>query len=216
MGTIKKGIMGGFSGKVGNIVGASWKGIAYIRSMPASIHNPRTEKQVTQRNKFSLIGRLLKTLNPVVKVGFKSIAGRGKSTYSAAMSCNIAKAVTGVYPDFAIDYPNLVIAAGPLYPASSATAACEAGNLDFVWDSAVVNNAKATDRVMVIACNVSKETAVYDMDIAARADGTASLPLPAAWVGDEVETYVVFASEEGALVSDSRYTGRVTVIAAGG
>ena len=64
MGTIKKGIMGGFSGKVGNIVGASWKGIAYIRSLPASVHNPRTEKQVTQRNKFSLIGRLTKFCDP--------------------------------------------------------------------------------------------------------------------------------------------------------
>lgn len=38
MGTIKQGILGGFSGKVGNIVGASWRGIDYIRSMPASVH----------------------------------------------------------------------------------------------------------------------------------------------------------------------------------
>ena len=31
MGTIKKGILGGFSGKVGTVVGASWKGISYMR-----------------------------------------------------------------------------------------------------------------------------------------------------------------------------------------
>lgn len=214
MGTIKKGILGGFSGKVGNIVGASWKGIAYIRSLPASVHNPRSEKQVTQRSKFSLIGRLLKMLNPILKVGFKSVAGSGKSTFSAAMAYNIANAVIGEYPDFAIDYPNLMIAAGSLYPANSASAACEAGNLNFVWDNAVMNNAKATDRVMVIACNVSREFALYDMDIAARADGSASLALPAAWEGDEVETYVAFTSEDGTLISDSLYTGRVTVTVA--
>lgn len=37
MGTIKQGILGGFSGKVGNVVGASWKGIDYIRSLPSSV-----------------------------------------------------------------------------------------------------------------------------------------------------------------------------------
>ena len=74
MGTIKKGIMGGFSGKVGNIVGASWKGIAYIRSLPASVHNPRTEKQVTQRTRFSLMGRLLKMLTPILRIGLKGMS----------------------------------------------------------------------------------------------------------------------------------------------
>ncbi len=33
MGTFSKGIPGGFSGKVGNIVGGNWKGIDYMRSM---------------------------------------------------------------------------------------------------------------------------------------------------------------------------------------
>jgi hypothetical protein len=214
MGTIKKGILGSFSGKVGNIVGASWKGIAYIRSLPASVRNPRTVKQVTQRSKFSLVGRLLKTLNPILKVGFKNIAGSGQSTFSAAMAYNIANAVTGDYPDFEIDYPKLKLAAGPLYPANSASAVSGPGSLDFTWDSEPVNNAKVTDRVMVIASNVSKGFALYDMDFAARADGSASMLMPDAWAGDEVETYMLFASEDGTLVSDSLYTGRVTVTAA--
>jgi hypothetical protein len=42
MGTIKQGILGGFSGKVGTVVGASWKGIAYMRSLPQKVKNPRT------------------------------------------------------------------------------------------------------------------------------------------------------------------------------
>ena len=33
MGIIKKGILGGFSGIVGNVGGASWKGIDYIGSI---------------------------------------------------------------------------------------------------------------------------------------------------------------------------------------
>jgi len=34
MGTIKKGILGGFSGKVGTVIGGVWKGIEYMRSIP--------------------------------------------------------------------------------------------------------------------------------------------------------------------------------------
>ncbi|MDD3723512.1 MAG: DUF6266 family protein, partial [Lutibacter sp.] len=52
MGTIKKGILGGFSGKVGSVVGSTWNGISYMRSLPASVKNPRTEKQMSQRSKF--------------------------------------------------------------------------------------------------------------------------------------------------------------------
>lgn len=43
MGTIKQGILGGFSGKVGTVIGSSWKGISYMRSRAQSVKNPRTE-----------------------------------------------------------------------------------------------------------------------------------------------------------------------------
>lgn len=54
MGVISQGILGGVSGKVGNVVGASWKGIDYLRIKPSNVANPRTEGQVSQRTKFAL------------------------------------------------------------------------------------------------------------------------------------------------------------------
>jgi hypothetical protein len=70
MGTIKKGILGGFSGKVGTVVGASWKGIAYMRSLPQKVKNPRTTGQRSQRSKFSLALKLLQPLTAFcVQVG---------------------------------------------------------------------------------------------------------------------------------------------------
>lgn len=58
MAKIKQGILGGFSGKVANVVGTSWKGRAVMKSQPLSVANPRTEAQVSQRNKFSYIAEL--------------------------------------------------------------------------------------------------------------------------------------------------------------
>lgn len=49
MGKIKRGILGGFSGKVANVVGTSWKGIAVMKSMPLSVANPNTVAQQGQR-----------------------------------------------------------------------------------------------------------------------------------------------------------------------
>lgn len=53
MGIIKQGILGGFSGKVGSVIGTSWKGRAVMKAMPLSVANPKTSAQVAQRTAFS-------------------------------------------------------------------------------------------------------------------------------------------------------------------
>ena len=62
MGKIKQGILGGFKGKVGTVIGASWNGIAYMRGLAQSVKNPQTEAQLKQRSFFKevqdLVGQL--------------------------------------------------------------------------------------------------------------------------------------------------------------
>ena len=58
MAIIKRGILGGFSNKIGNVVGTSWKGISVMRALPQSVHNPRTGLQTRQRQKFSIMSKL--------------------------------------------------------------------------------------------------------------------------------------------------------------
>ena len=53
MGIINQGILGGFSGKVGPVVGFHWKSKYYIRARAAKVSNPRTLKQQEQRGKFA-------------------------------------------------------------------------------------------------------------------------------------------------------------------
>ena len=73
MGIIKQGILGGFSGKVANVVGTSWKGIAVVKSQPLSVANPRTAAQVAQRNKLSAC---VKTLQPILSEVIKPLNDR--------------------------------------------------------------------------------------------------------------------------------------------
>ena len=211
MGTIKQGILGGFSGKVWNIVGASWRGIDYIRSMPASVRNPRTVAQVSQRTRFALIGKMLKTFVPVIRVGFASSVGTGKSAFSMAMSYNVKNAVTGLSPDFEIDFPLVKLTSGELYGAGNAAATSGAGSISFVWDSDLLNNAAATDKVILMAYNHMLNESAYDVDAATRADGSGSLAVPPTWDGELVDTYLALYSADGKLISNSVHTGRVEV-----
>lgn len=53
MALLKQGILGGISGKIGNLVGSSWKGLPVIKTKPLSVANPRTAGQILQRDKMS-------------------------------------------------------------------------------------------------------------------------------------------------------------------
>ena len=62
MGKIKQGILGGFKGKVGTVVGSSWNGISYMRGIAQSVRNANTPAQQKQRAFFKevqdLVGQL--------------------------------------------------------------------------------------------------------------------------------------------------------------
>ena len=63
MGKIKQGILGGFKGTVGTVIGSSWNGIAYMKGKPQSVRNPRTDKQTAQRIFFKEVQSLVAQLS---------------------------------------------------------------------------------------------------------------------------------------------------------
>jgi hypothetical protein len=89
MGTLKRGILGGFSGKVGNIVGSSWKGIAVIKTLPLSVANPRTTAQTNQRSDFKAVAIFASLiLAGYIKPLWDRFAS-GMSGYNAFMQKNV-------------------------------------------------------------------------------------------------------------------------------
>lgn len=55
MAIIHQGILGGLSKRIGNVVGASWKGIPVLRIYQPNVANPDTTAQRTQRTAFKLV-----------------------------------------------------------------------------------------------------------------------------------------------------------------
>ena len=211
MGTIRKGILGGFSGKVGNVVGASWRGISYIRSLPQKVRNPRTDGQRSQRSKFALALALLKPMTSFLRTGWKLYAHR-QSPMNAAMSHTLAHAIVGTYPDYSVDVSKVLVSRGNLQSACSATATVAAGNLTFAWnDNSGIGSAKQTDRALIAVLNLEKGEAITLTDGAERNTETQTVILPANWEGDEVQAYLGFISEDGREVANSVYLGAIEV-----
>ena len=211
MGTIKKGILGGFSGKVGTVVGSSWKGISYMRSLPQKVRNPRTEPQKSQRSKFALSLGLLQPMTALLRTGWKLYAHR-QSPFNAAMSYTINNVIIGSYPDYEIAASKLLVSRGALTPAASGVAAIESGNLVFYWnDNSGVKSAKATDKALIAVLNIAKGEAITDNAGAVRATGLQTVALPAEWSGDSAEAYLGFISEDGREVANSVYLGSIAI-----
>ena len=220
MGQIKKGILGGVSGKVGNVVGGSWKGIDYLRVLPASVTNANTESQVTQRYKFATVLKFLQPMTGFLRIGFRGMAVK-QTAFNAAMSYNYHNALTGVFPDFAIDYAMAAVSQGSLPKAINPSGTSDmAAKVTIVWEPNVgQGEASATDVAMVVVYNASQNDAIYVLDAGSRADGTVTIDLPSSYSGDEVQCYVAFMVLGAALVgqtkntiSNSVYAGNVTVL----
>src|SRR5690554_475543 len=114
MGTLKNGLLGGFSGKVGNVVGSSCRGVEYIKSVPAKMTNPKSKDQTKQRSKFVVTQNFLRTITPLIRVGFKDFAVGGMSAFNAAMSYNMLNGIKTVSDGNELDYPNILVSRGSL------------------------------------------------------------------------------------------------------
>lgn len=212
MGTIKKGILGGFSGKVGTVVGGSWKGIAYMRSLAQSVSNPRTEGQVSQRTKFAISLAFLKPMTAYLRVGYKTHAIR-QTAFNAAMSYTLANAVTGESPDYDLDFASALVSCGSLMPASNGNAAASTGKVTFSWDdNSGVGSALATDLSMPLVFNKDKGEAVFNTLGASRADSSTEVNIPSDWAGDSIELYLGFVSADGKSVANSVYLGQEVAV----
>jgi hypothetical protein len=213
MGTIKKGILGGFSGKVGTVIGGNWKGIDYMRSKAASISNPKTEAQLDQRARFSAALKFLQPLTSFLRVGFKSYAVK-MTAFNSAMSYNLNNAMDGVYPEYFIDYESALVSRGSLPGALNPRVQSITPNqIDFGWsDNSEDSTASANDRVLLVALNPAKQKAISIIGGNERSVGVQTIEIPSAFAGDEIHCFIAFQNANQSVLSNSVYVGSVGLV----
>lgn len=200
MGVIKQGILGGFSGKVANVIGTSWKGIAVIKSQPLSVSNPRTAAQVGQRTKLAAaVAVIIQILAEVIKPLMDRFAGQ-MSGYNFCLQASIE----AFDSNGAMTHPeNFKISrsSNTAQSIDSASVGAAVGDLSISWTPISGQGyALATDKCYAVG--IEKETlkVAYSTD-ATRDDGSAVVSFGAGELtqGDYVEVYLSFLRADGTV-----------------
>lgn len=207
-----KGILDGFTGKVGTVIGGSWRGVDYIRSKPIPKKNPTFSlKQKTQQAKFGLGIKFINALTGLFEFTYREESG--KTARNSALSNTLSEAIGGVYPNLQIDYSQVKVSSGTLrMPQSAAAVSAAPGSINFSWDdnSMLINAAPEDKAILVVYCEELAD-AVYTTSGAPRSQLADALVIPY-YSGKRVHTWVAFRTADGMRTSQSVYAGSFIVM----
>lgn len=213
MGTINKGILGGFSGTVGTIVGANWRGMDIIRSRPKRTKSQPTDKQLLQQMKFATVNRFLQPLRAIQSVLFGNISGT-KSRRNLATAYHLREALTLNAGMPELVYTKVQITKGELAGFQNVTAVPQPnGKIAFTWeDNSLQAGAALTDVFCAVCyCPELNEFSLHDT-AQQRATLGAEAVLPAFMQGKDVQVYAYFRNSESSSACNSVYLGEYTVL----
>ena len=213
MAEIKKGILGGFSGKVGPVVGANWRGKDIIRSTPKPSSRPKTDKQIMQQLKFKTAIAFLQPLRNIQNRFFGANAGV-KSKVNLAASYFINNAIEVVEGLPTVVYNKVLITKGDLTGFQNVEAIPVAGGIiNLTWvDNGLQGNALATDKVSVVCYFDGIPAFEIFEGISFRSLAEASITLHSSYVGMEAQVYVFIYNAEETQACNSVYLGAVTIL----
>lgn len=205
MARLSQGILGGISGKIGNVVGSSWKGIAVIKSKPLSVANPRTAGQIAQRNSMATIVDLsTQILADTVKPLWDRFAQK-QSGYNAFVQANIANCNSGGIVD-----PTVFVIAKGKMPSTeiNSVVASFASKEAVMYFPVTLDNSfsLATDLAYAVAYSPStnkmfvnpiKTTRSFGETVVAFDDSLA--------LGSSLVCYLAFKRADGTIVSNTSH-----------
>lgn len=211
MGKFNDGIFGSFSGRVGNVVGANWRGIDVLRKRPRRKPNQTgTAAQLEQRAKFAAVIEFLNPIKEVVGAYF-SRKTKSKSRYNLATGYNLKNAlVDGPGNTFTLDYSKMLISKGELRGLEGGTVAAQAGHiLELNWtDNSGQGSAAATDLVVAVVYSPTQNLfQMFNPAAATRGDATVQLTMPAYYSGNEVHVWGTMISDDKKVAAVSTYMG---------
>lgn len=170
-GVITQGVLGGFSGKVGPVVGGKWKSIDYMRGyvIPS---NPNTAGQQTVRNKFKKLVAIAKNLLPNLIHVYWDPFYSDMSGYNAFISKNYA--TLDVSNDL---QATSVISLGSLedLKSNTSTYTTVSGLVTCTFSAVINGNGLATDEVGMAIYDKSTDQCWFTAPHVARSAGSVTL-----------------------------------------
>lgn len=199
MGKFHNGVLGTMTGKVGGVVGRTWKGINTVASYQPNVSNPRTNSQMAQRGKLSALTTLASQLNTGFIKPLWDRDAKKMSGFNAFIQANMVN----VDENGNVTWSDLIASKGKMVKPELSSINVESGSIILQWSPAVTDAySQASDKLYLAIVDSIENKAYAFSAIAIRSAGTCSVASPLA-VGSEFQVYAAFRREDGSVVSNS-------------
>lgn len=212
MGKISQGILDGFKGKVGTVVGFFWKGQPLMRGYKRFVHDRHSDAQMIVRLRFAVLSELSVAFKAAADLGYKSRAkSRANTELNNFVQMNWGAVTADSTAEVNIDYSALMLSAGTVPGVFFDRASYETPQQVEVpfGPNGAAGRASDEDRVYLFAYNPSLASGQLSQGDP-RAAGKATLSVPAAWSGEGVHLWGFVVGADGAA-SFSTYLGQGTI-----
>lgn len=210
MAILKDGVNGGFTGKVGSVIGYQLNGKWVIKGLPklSKKNKKGTGKQNACRSKFSLMQYFLATVLDFIRVGFNlESKSRGMSAHNVAKSYNMLNAFDA---EGKIDFSKIRLSHGTLLTPENPTSQSYNEGILFSWDKQLhAGYERKTDQVMLMAFDPDKNIAFNKVSGNRRNEGEELLLIPERNRLHDYHTWIAFIADDRESISDSIYLGLV-------
>ena len=193
MARLDQGLLGGYSGKLGTTVGATWKGINVVRTYQPNVANPNTKLQRDHRYKFREIAQLGSFFLASMVKPFWDKGAKRMSGYNAFVSIN-ARAMAD---SLQFDPMKFVIGNGQMgHPNYEIALVEESNRLDIGWEKdEQVLYGQSTDELYVVVFNYVGEPIGYSLGEVKRSESVTRIDLIEGVDASEAIVCVAWLSE---------------------
>lgn len=215
MAIYRTGALGSLSGTIGYITTSKWKKLNVARNKPVKPTGPPSKMQQAHREKFGMVNSFLGGISKVIAIGYRPRKG-SKIPINIAVKTFMEQSVTGAYPNYKLDYPNLRLTRS--YAQIDFTTApsieAKAGNrirISWALDPCPPIYTKPSDSAYIVLYSEDLKRFVVFTGIPRKSLGIEKT-LPCMFIGQKVHCWMFFASVDEKLVSPTDYLGEVTLI----
>lgn len=195
------GILGGFTGRVGTVVGYIRKGQPVIRALPQKNQVEPSDGQKNARQRFGVLRKLIPSFIPAFKVGFRAQLDE-KMVHCVAFSELWKLGVVGEMPECKIDYSKIIVSKGRRPNlASAAITRLNAETIEVTWaPKGNIPPADGRDEVYLAIYSVAENYVRMSAPVT-RAEGRLVMTVPQ---GD-IHCYLFAAATDEKETSVSQY-----------
>ena len=214
MAKLEQGILGPFRGKVGSVVGYTWRGIHVVRAYRREIKYPNTERQQAERDWFVGMVRFASRAQGALKLGLREAAMQAQMTEGNFFVKSNKQCFALRDGAVAVDYAGLRLAQGPAAGVLFGVPRFEEGEVVSVdyEKNGQSTRASSEDRVYLFA--YAPELGEGQLSAPAlRRSKVVRMRLPQHWADMEVHLYGFVVDRDG-RASRSAYIGSGSVDAA--